>query len=317
MHLRTDLALSFLIAGQMVQTNRWDSRTLSKAETNYSHLDKEALAIIFGVKKYHQHLYGRHFEIQTDHTPLTHLFNENKTVPAMASGRIQRWALLLSAYDYTIRYKQGKTNANADALSRLPLPSDTREIPIPAEVIHLMEHLDATPLSSSHIRQWTDQDLTLSKLKRWVMEGWPDQPDSDQELAPYVQELGNEGGCLLCWCRVVVPLRGRKWALQMLHESHPGMARMKVLARSYMWRPGMDKEIKQHVKQCSDCQTTRKERPTTSSTPSLDLARETLELYSHRSCWANGGEDVLTHDGCTFEVDGSPQHKLGNINSDD
>jgi hypothetical protein len=149
------------------------------------------------------------------------------------------------------------------------------------------------------------------------MEGWPDQPDSDQELAPYVQELGNEGGCLLCWCRVVVPLRGRKWALQMLHESHPGMARMKVLARSYMWRPGMDKEIKQHVKQCSDCQTTRKERPTTSSTPSLDLARETLELYSHRSCWANGGEDVLTHDGCTFEVDGSPQHKLGNINSDD
>ena len=98
------------------------------------------------------------------------------------------------------RYKQGKTNANADALSRLPLPSDMRETPIPAEVIHLMEHLDATPLSSSQIRQWTDQDLTLSKVKRWVMEGWPDQPDSDQELAPYVQrrlELGIEGGCLL------------------------------------------------------------------------------------------------------------------------
>ena len=200
------------------------SRTLSKAETNYSHLDKEALAIIFGVKKYHQYLYGRQFEKKNDHKPLTHLFNENKTIPAMASGRIQRWALLLSAYDYTIRYKQGKTNANADALSRLPLSSDTRKTPIPAEVIHLMEHLDATPLSSSQIRQWTDQDLTFSKVKRWVMEGWPDQPDSDEELALYVQrrlELGVEGGCLLCGCRVVVPPRGRKRALQMLHESHP------------------------------------------------------------------------------------------------
>ena len=96
------------------------------------------------------------------------------------------------------------------------------------------------------------------------MEGWPDQPDSDQELAPYVQrrlELGVEGGCLLWGCRVVVPPRGRKRALQMLHESHPGMVRMKALARSYMWWPGMDKEIEQHVKQCSDCQTTRKDPP--------------------------------------------------------
>ena len=137
------------------------SHTLSKAENNYSHLDKEVLAIIFGVKKYHQYLYGRHSEIQTDHKPLTHLFNENKTVPAMASGRIQRWALLLSAYGYSIRYKQGKTNANADALSRFPLPSEACKTPMPAG--HPMECLDATHLSSSHIRWWTDQDLTLSK----------------------------------------------------------------------------------------------------------------------------------------------------------
>ena len=240
------------------------SRTLSKAETNYSHLDKEALAIIFGVKKYHQYVYGRHFEIRTDHKPLTHLFNETKAVPLMASGRIQRWALLLSAYDYSIQYKQGKTNANADALSRLPLPSDVRESEIPAEVVHLMEHLNSTPLSSSQIRQWTDQDLILSKVKRWVEEGWPDQPNSDQELAPYVQrrmELGLEGGCVLWGCRVVVPPRGRTRALKMLHESHPGMARMKALARSYMWWPKMDKEIEQHVKECPDCQSTRKDPP--------------------------------------------------------
>ena len=87
------------------------SRTLTKAETNYSHLDKEGLAIIFGVRKFHQYLQGRRFEIKTDHKPL-------RGTPAMASG--QRWALILGGYDYTIQYKEGKNMANADALSRLP-----------------------------------------------------------------------------------------------------------------------------------------------------------------------------------------------------
>ena len=107
------------------------SRTLTKAEQNYSHLDKEALAIVFGVKKYHQYLYGRQFEIKTDHKPFTHIFHESKGIPSMASGRIQRWALLLAAYNYHIRYRQGKANANADALSRLPLPAPNLHTPQP------------------------------------------------------------------------------------------------------------------------------------------------------------------------------------------
>ena len=139
------------------------SGTLSKAEQNYSHLDMEAVAIIFGVIKYHQYVYGRQFVIKTDHKPLTHIFSESKAVPTMASGRIQRWAITLGAYDYVIRYKQGSTNANADALNRLPLPTTERETPQPVEVVHLIEHLSTTPLFSQHIKTLTDVDPSLSR----------------------------------------------------------------------------------------------------------------------------------------------------------
>ena len=158
----------------------FSSRTLGKAEQKYSQLDKEALAIIFGVKKYHQYVFGRQFEIKTDHKPFTHIFSESRAIPTMASSRLQRWALLLGAYDYTIQYKEGKENANADALSRLPPPNkQPRYIPKPAEVIYLMEHLDTSPLTSSQIRAWTDRDPLL--------EGWPMEIAEDQDLTPYIR----------------------------------------------------------------------------------------------------------------------------------
>ena len=78
------------------------SRTLTKAEQNYSQIDKEALACVFGVQKFRSYLYGHHFTLQTDHKPLLTLFNENKAIPPQASGRIQRWALTLASFEYSI-----------------------------------------------------------------------------------------------------------------------------------------------------------------------------------------------------------------------
>ena len=97
------------------------SRTLAPAERKYSQLDKEALAIVFGVNKFHQYLYGRHFTILSDHKPLQYLFAVDRPIPQMVSPRVQRWAHTLSAFDYTISFRAGKLQGNADALSRLPL----------------------------------------------------------------------------------------------------------------------------------------------------------------------------------------------------
>ncbi len=99
------------------------SRTLSPLEKKYLQLEKEALAITYGIKKFHNYIFGRAFIIESDHQPLAFIFKHTRGIPQMASSRVQRWALTLSAYQYTIRYKPGKLLNNADALNRLPLQS--------------------------------------------------------------------------------------------------------------------------------------------------------------------------------------------------
>ena len=239
------------------------SRSLSDVERRYSQLDKEALALVFGVKKYHQYLYGRKFELKTDHKPLVHIFGPSKSTPAMASSRIQRWALTLGAYSYSIQYKKGKENSNADALSRLPLSHTPKSTPKPAEVVHLMEYLDTTPTSSTQVRVWTERDPKLSKVREWILTGWPAQ-EIEPELQPYFRrkdELSVEDGCVLWGTRVVIPKRGRDRVVKMLHEAHPGIVRMKTLARGYVWWPGIDGDLERKVKECETCQVNQKSPP--------------------------------------------------------
>ena len=235
------------------------SRTMNAAEKNYSQIEKEALAIVFGVKKFHQYLYGKRFEIQTDHKPLLGLFKENKQIPTMSAARIQRWALTLSAYEYTIVFKQGEKNGNADGLSRLPRPVTVDEQPEPAETILLLEHMETMPITAQHIKQWTWKDPILSQVLGFVQSGWPDKSDQE-ELSPFFArklELSILDCCLLLGGRLIIPEKGRKSMLHDLHEGHPGVCRMKSLARSYFWWPKMDKDIETVVQGCDACQTNR------------------------------------------------------------
>ena len=80
------------------------SRTLSVSEKNYSQLEKEALPLIFGLRKFHQYLYGRRFILVIDHQPLTTIFSDKEGVPSLAAAQLQRWALQLSVHNYVIKF---------------------------------------------------------------------------------------------------------------------------------------------------------------------------------------------------------------------
>ena len=231
------------------------SRTLSEAEKGYSQVEKEGLAVIYGIKKFHQYVYGRHFQIVTDHKPITTLFNESKGMTTMASNRIQRWSLSLSAYDYTLKFKPGNTHSNADALSRLPLPEKPTSTPQPQETIFLMENMDNSTITAKQIQLWTRRDRILSQVYRYTLNGWP--KDTDPQLRPHksrMAELSVFDGCILWGSRIVVPPPGRNYVLEELHTAHPGISRMKSLARGYVWWPKMDKDLEVKVRMCQQCQ---------------------------------------------------------------
>ena len=105
--------LSHVLPHGIEQPIAFASRTLSCSEVNYSQMEKKALAIIFGVCKFHQYLYGKPFVLVTDHKPLTTLLGPKTSVPTLAASRMQRWALVLSTYSYTIEYRPTAQHTNA------------------------------------------------------------------------------------------------------------------------------------------------------------------------------------------------------------
>ena len=168
--------------------------------------------MIFGVKHFHQYLYDRHFTILSDHQPLRRLFSETKAVPPMASGCIQRWALTLSSYEYELKYRKGKDQGNCDALSRLPLPDCPDTVPLPGDVLLLSTQLSNSPVTAHEIKLMTTKDPFLSKLLRFLLNGWPLTAVSE-ELKPYYrrrEEMSHLEGCILWGHRVVVPHKLRK-----------------------------------------------------------------------------------------------------------
>ena len=228
------------------------SSTLSAAEKNYSQLHREALAIMFSVHKFHKYIYGKKFTIYSDHQPLRDIFNPNKKIPALAAGRLCRWAVILSMYDYNIIYKKGQQMGNADALSRLPIQQIT-ECEEDANIVAKIEEIGKINIET--VRKETLSDKMLQNVINWIQEGWPQNVTAIYK--PYFNkrlELIIDNGCIYVGHRIVIPARMIEDVLKILHDdSHVGIVRTKSVARNYVWWPGLDRDIEDFISSCKAC----------------------------------------------------------------
>ena len=259
--LQTD-ASGVGVGATILQTNEegflqpisYASRVLTKAEQNYSNIERELLGVIFGVTKFRLFVLGRKFLLQTDHKPLTKICNEHETLPQLVSNRIKKWTMILKAYNFKISHIAGKNNVIADFLSRKPINNMTSENEKVENDLILMVR-DNETVTADCIASETRKDKVLREVIEFTRNGW--DSSFEDNLLPYFKrrfELSVENDILLWGERVVIPDSLREILLRDLHTEHLGIVRSKQLARVYLWWPKIDSDIENMVKVCPRCQ---------------------------------------------------------------
>ena len=182
---------------------RFASRSLTRAKKAFSQFDREGLAVIFGVARYKQYLWGRKFTLVTDNKALTSVIGPKSNAPALATACLHRWALILSAYSYDIEHRKAEEIPMADFLSRLPYdkPAETRKDQDEAAICFLEQMENLQPLTSGDVRRETNRDPILSAVTQYPHMGWPDKGSAmSKELQTYANkstQLSLNNGCIL------------------------------------------------------------------------------------------------------------------------
>lgn len=232
---------------------QYASQTLSTVQQKYSQVDREAYAIIFGVRKFYQYVYATQFTLVTDNKAIAQIFSPSKGLPLLSALRMQHYAVFLESFTYDIKYRPSEQHANADAFSRLPSASTHAAV----EEVDFIElnAIETLPVSAEEIGKATAADSNVKTLISGLRNGRV--IDAKDRFGIDQSEFGLQSSCLMRGIRVYVPLVLRRRVLDELHASHFGMSRMKSLARSYCWWMNIDKDIEEMVRGCQQCQETR------------------------------------------------------------
>ena len=246
------------------------SRSMTETETHYAQIEKEMLAIVFGVERFEHYVYGRPVKVDTDHKPLEIIFKKSLL---SAPKRLQRMLLRLQKFHLDVNYKKGTEMYLADTLSRAFLPHtgkgqqhredvfrlyDTRgETEKDAESIEMVQFLPVSESSQTLIRQATEADKAMQELKSTIRQGWPESKnlvsDSIRDYFPFRDELSLQNGLVFKGERLVIPTRIREDMKARVHASHIGIQGCLRRAREALYWPGMNNDIQEYIARCDVC----------------------------------------------------------------
>ena len=243
------------------------SRTLQPHEQNYGATELEALGVVWATKHFRHYLYGHKCVIFTDHEALKSLLNTPHP-----SGKLARWGLILQDMELEIKYRSGKKNSNADALSRYPVstPIEPLQDTSVTEVNGVVAALDSSREVESKDRESTlhDRQLAGGWLKiiiDYISDGV--LPENDKEACQLI--LSSSKFTILDnilyhiesdkTLRVVVPETERK---VLFDEVHAGMfgghlrgAKIHSQLSRHYWWPKMRADIEKWCRSCLVCAT--------------------------------------------------------------
>ena len=242
------------------------SRAMTSAEINYAQIEKELLAIVFGLERFEQYVQGRPVKIETDHKPLESIFKKSLI---SAPKRLQCMMLRLQKYDLKVTYKKGSEMYLADTLSRAFVPSSTVEdtrgdAEKDTESINMVQYLPVSETTQNIIRTATESDPVMKELKTTIREGWPENKDllpaRIRDYFPFREELTLQNGLVFKGERLVVPESAREEMKARIHASHIGIQGCLRRAREVLYWPGMNRDIENCIAQCQVCNSQPREQ---------------------------------------------------------
>lgn len=190
-------ALLHRLENGLLRPIMYAASSFNDAERNYPQVEREALALVYAVKKFRHYIYGRRFELQTDHKPLLRIFGDKTGIPVHTANRLRRYALTLLGYDFTTSYIANENFAYADFVSRLInlLRKPGAEDIVIAEFRNddfttaaaLALQSSVGPILTEDLRQATADCPHLMKIISYVESAWPQKKKqiSDPEAAEY------------------------------------------------------------------------------------------------------------------------------------
>jgi hypothetical protein len=232
----------------------YGSRELTPVEFRYSQLEKEGLATVWGVEKYHLYLYGNPFVLVTDNKALAYKYNSRTS---KTPARIERWCLRLAPYDFIIIHHPGKGNPS-DYLSRNPVLSKISDNECAEEYINYLFN-QSIPKSLTHetIIFETKADPTLQCLICRLCGNKVDEVGLKvtKQFDYILNEFSvAENGVVMRGPRIVTTESLQEKVIELAHEGHQGLTKTKQLLRLKVWFFKMDGLVENKITCCTTCQ---------------------------------------------------------------